>query len=150
MQTISTCLWFDTQAKEAAEYYISIFKNGKISNILYYGKEGFEIHGKPEGSVMLVEFEVHGIKFQALNGGPNFTFSEAVSFVVHCETQEEVDYYWSKFSDQGEEGPCGWLKDKYGISWQIVPIILGKMLGDPSIKSQRVMKSMLQMKKLNI
>jgi predicted 3-demethylubiquinone-9 3-methyltransferase (glyoxalase superfamily) len=148
-QKIIPCLWFDTQAEEAVNTYVSIFKNSRIGRISRYGKEGYEIHGKEAGSVMTVEFEIEGQRFLALNGGPQFEFNEAVSFQVHCETQEEVDYFWGRLTQQGEEGPCGWLKDKYGVSWQIVPSVLLEMLMDPE-KSQRVTKVFLQMKKFDI
>jgi predicted 3-demethylubiquinone-9 3-methyltransferase (glyoxalase superfamily) len=153
MQKISPCLWFDDQGEEAAKFYTSIFKDSKIGDVTRYGKEGYEIHGRQEGTVMTVEFEIEGQKFLALNGGPIFKFNEAISFQVYCETQEEVDYYWEKLSEGGDEKAqqCGWLKDKYGVSWQIVPTILIKMLKDKdSEKSQRVMKAMLQMHKLDI
>ncbi len=153
MQKISPCLWFDDKAEEAAKFYTSIFKDSKIGDVTRYGKEGYEIHGREEGTVMTVEFEIEGQKFLGLNGGPIFKFNEAISFQVYCETQEEVDYYWEKLSEGGDEKAqiCGWLKDKYGVSWQIVPIILIKMLKDTdSEKSQRVMKVMLQMHKLDI
>jgi predicted 3-demethylubiquinone-9 3-methyltransferase (glyoxalase superfamily) len=153
MQKISPCLWFDDKAEEAAKFYTSIFKDSKIGDVTRYGKEGYEIHGREEGTVMTAEFEIEGQKFLALNGGPIFKFNEAISFQVYCETQEEVDYYWEKLSEGGDEKAqqCGWLKDKYGVSWQIVPIILIKMLKDKdSEKSQRVMKAMLQMRKLDI
>ena len=153
MQKISPCLWFDNQAEETVNFYTSIFKNSKIGNITRYGKEGYEIHGKEAGMVMTVDFEIEGQKFTALNGGPVFKFNEAISFVVHCETQKEVDYYWEKLSEGGDERAqqCGWLKDKYGVSWQIVPEILSELVGDPnSEKSQRAMKAMLQMKKIDI
>ena|SRR4029079_18032894 len=153
MQKISPCLWFDDQGEEAAKFYTSIFKDSKIGDVTRYGKEGYEIHGREEGTVMTVEFEIEGQKFLALNGGPIFKFNEAISFQVYCETQEEVDYYWEKLSEGGDEKAqqCGWLKDKYGVSWQIVPTILIKMLKDKdSEKSQRVMKVMLQMHKLEI
>lgn len=153
MQKISPCLWFDDQGEEAAKFYTSIFKDSKIVDVTRYGKEGYEIHGREEGTVMTVEFEIEGQKFLALNGGPIFKFNEAISFQVYCETQEEVDYYWEKLSEGGDEKAqqCGWLKDKYGVSWQIVPTILIKMLKDKdSEKSQRVMKAMLQMHKLDI
>ena len=153
MQKISPCLWFDDKGEEAAKFYTSIFKDSKIGDVTRYGKEGKEIHGREEGTVMTVEFEIEGQKFLALNGGPIFKFNEAISFQVYCETQEEVDYYWEKLSEGGDEKAqiCGWLKDKYGVSWQIVPIILIKMLKDEdSEKSQRVMKAMLQMHKLDI
>jgi predicted 3-demethylubiquinone-9 3-methyltransferase (glyoxalase superfamily) len=153
MQKISPCLWFDDQGEEAAKFYTSIFKDSKMGDVTRYGKEGYEIHGREEGTVMTVEFEIEGQKFLALNGGPIFKFNEAISFQVYCETQEEVDYYWEKLSEGGDEKAqqCGWLKDKYGVSWQIVPTILIKMLKDKdSEKSQRVMKAMLQMHKLDI
>jgi predicted 3-demethylubiquinone-9 3-methyltransferase (glyoxalase superfamily) len=153
MQKISPCLWFDDQGEEAAKFYTSIFKDSKIGDVTRYGKEGYEIHGREEGTIMTVEFEIEGQKFLVLNGGPIFKFNEAISFQVYCETQEEVDYYWEKLSEGGDEKAqqCGWLKDKYGVSWQIVPTILIKMLKDKdSEKSQRVMKAMLQMHKLDI
>jgi len=153
MQKISPCLWFDDKAEEAAKFYTSIFKESKIGDVIRYGKEGYEIHGREEGTVMTVEFEIEGQKFLGLNGGPIFKFNEAISFQVYCETQKEVDYYWEKLSEGGDEKAqqCGWLKDKYGVSWQIVPIILIKMLKDKdSEKSQKVMKAMLQMHKLDI
>lgn len=153
MQKISPCLWFDDKAEEAAKFYVSVVKGSKIGDITRYGKEGYEIHGREAGTVMTVEFEIEGQKFLALNGGPIFKFNEAISFQVHCETQEEVDYYWEKLSEGGDKKAqvCGWLKDKYGLSWQIVPTILPKMLKDKDTeKSQRVMKAMLQMHKLDI
>ena len=153
MQKISPCLWFDDQGEEAAKFYTSIFKDSKIGDVTRYGKEGYEIHGREEGTVMTVEFEIEGQKFLALNGGPIFKFNEAISFQVYCETQEEVDYYWEKLSEGRDEKAqqCGWLKDKYGVSWQIVPTVLIKMLKDnDSEKSQKVMKAMLQMHKLDI
>lgn len=153
MQKISPCLWFDDQGEEAAKFYTSIFKDSKIGDVTRYRKEGYEIHGMEERTVMTVEFEIEGQKFLALNGGPIFKFNEAISFQVYCETQEEVDYYWEKLSEGGDEKAqqCGWLKDKYGVSWQIVPTILIKMLKDKdSEKSQKVMKAMLQMHKLDI
>ena len=153
MQKISPCLWFDDQGEEAAKFYTSIFEDSKIGDVTRYGKEGYEIHGREEGTIMTVEFEIEGQKFLALNGGPIFKFNEAISFQAYCETQEEVDYYWEKLSEGGDEKAqqCGWLKDKYGVSWQIVPIILIEMLKDKdSEKSQRVMKAMLQMHKLDI
>ncbi len=148
-QKITPCLWFDTQAEDAAKFYASVFKSSKVGKISRYGKEGFEIHGKQAGTVMTVEFEVAGQKFLALNGGPQFKFNEAVSFQVHCETQEEIDYFWSKLADGGEEGPCGWLKDKFGLSWRVIPTALPPLLtGEGS--AQRVMRSMLQMRKIDI
>jgi predicted 3-demethylubiquinone-9 3-methyltransferase (glyoxalase superfamily) len=148
---INPCLWFDTEAEEAARFYCSIFKNSKVGTISRYGNEGKEIHGKEAGSVMAVEFELDGQRFAALNGGPLFKFSEAISFQIHCDDQKEVDYFWAKLSDGGEEGPCGWLKDRYGLSWQVVPKVLFEMLVDPDqAKSQRVTKAFLQMKKFDI
>lgn len=148
---IQPCLWFDTEAEQAANHYCSIFKNSKIGSISRYGTEGKEIHGKDAGAVMTVEFEVEGQKFVALNGGPHFKFDEAISFQVFCETQAEVDYFWSKLSEGGSEGPCGWVKDKFGLSWQVVPTPLIEMLQDKdAAKSQRTMKAMLQMKKIDI
>ena len=148
---IMPCLWFDTQAEAAANHYASIFENSKLGSITRYGKEGHEIHGKPAGSVMTVEFEIAGTKFLALNGGPEFKFDEAISFQIYCETQAEVDYFWSKLSQGGRDGPCGWLKDKFGLSWQVVPAILPELLKDPSpAKAEGVMKAMLQMRKIDI
>jgi predicted 3-demethylubiquinone-9 3-methyltransferase (glyoxalase superfamily) len=143
------CLWFDSQAEEAARYYTSIFENSKINSTSYYGKEGFEIHGQKEGTVLTVEFQINGQSFTALNGGPLFKFNESISFQIYCETQEEIDNYWSKLTEGGEEGQCGWLKDKFGISWQIIPSILSGLLSDPA-KSERVTKAFMQMKKFNI
>ena len=153
LQNISPCLWFDDQAEEAANYYVAIFKNSKTVNISRYSEAGHELHGKPPGSVMTVAFELDGQKFTALNGGPMFKFSEAISFQVHCDTQEEVDYYWERLSEGGDEKAqqCGWLKDKYGVSWQVVPTVLPLMIGDPdSAKSKRAMAAMVPMKKLDI
>lgn len=153
MQKITPCLWFDDKAEEAAIFYASIFKNSKIGDITLYGKEGYEIHGRSAGSVATVEFEIEGQGFVALNGGPVFKFNEAISFQVHCETQEEVNYYWERLSEGGDEKAqqCGWLKDRYGVSWQIVPTALIKMLKDKdNKKSDRVMRAMLQMHKLEI
>ena len=150
---ITPCLWFDDQAEEAVEFYTAIFSNSKIVNIARYGEAGHEVHGKPAGTVMTVAFELDGQAFTALNGGPMFKFNEAISFQVNCETQEEVDYYWKKLSEGGDEKAqqCGWLKDKYGASWQVVPRVLIEMLSGPdSEKSQRAMKAMLQMKKFDI
>ena len=148
---IMPCLWFDTQAEAAADHYVSIFPKSKLGKITRYGKEGKEIHGKPAGSVLTVEFEIEGVKFLALNGGPQFKFDEAVSFQVLCETQADIDYFWSKLAQGGEEGPCGWLKDKFGLSWQVVPTVLPEMLQDPNAgRADRAMKAMLQMRKLDI
>jgi predicted 3-demethylubiquinone-9 3-methyltransferase (glyoxalase superfamily) len=146
---ITPCLWFDNQAEEAARFYTSIFNNSKIETINYYGKEGFEIHGQKEGTVLTVAFQINGQPFTALNGGPLFKFNESISFQVFCETQEEIDNYWNKLCDGGEESQCGWLKDKYGISWQVIPTVLPKLLSDPS-RSKRVMSVLLQMKKFDI
>jgi predicted 3-demethylubiquinone-9 3-methyltransferase (glyoxalase superfamily) len=148
VKALMPCLWFDTQAEAAANHYVSIFPKSKLGKITRYGKEGKEIHGKPAGSVMTVEFEIEGVKFLALNGGPQFKFDEAVSFQVLCETQADIDYFWSKLSQGGQEGPCGWLKDKFGLSWQVVPTVLLQMLQDSD--AGRVMKAMLQMKKFDI
>ena len=147
MKKLTPCLWFDTEGEEAANFYTSVFPNSKIVDVSRYGEAG----PRPEGTAMVVSFELDGQKFSALNGGPDFTFNEAISFQVSCETQAEVDAYWSKLSEGGEEGPCGWLKDKFGVSWQIVPTALPRLLGDPDReKSQRVMQAMLQMKKIEI
>ncbi|MEO8386242.1 MAG: VOC family protein [Betaproteobacteria bacterium] len=153
IQKIAPCLWFDDQAEEAANYYVSIFKNAKIANISRYSEVGHEIHGRPAGSVLTVAFELDGQNFTALNGGPLFKFNEAISFQINCETQEEVDYYWERLGDGGDEKAqqCGWLKDKYGVSWQVVPMVLPMMISDQdSEKSKRAMAAMLKMKKLNI
>ncbi len=153
IQLITPCLWFDTQAQEAAEFYTAVFSNSQIVNITRYGEAGREIHGKPAGTVMTVAFELNGQPFTALNGGPAFKFNEAISFQVICQTQEEVDVYWEKLSGGGDETAqqCGWLKDRYGVSWQIIPNILLEMLSDAdTTKSQRTMTAMLQMKKIDI
>lgn len=152
MQKMSTCLWFDTQAEEAANFYISVFKNGKIRHTARYGKEGFEFHHKPEGSVMTVDFEVNGQRFMALNGGPDFKFNDAISLVVYCESQKEIDEYWEKLtSNGGQEVQCGWLKDKFGLSWQIVPTVMDKMMAsNDKAKTERVTKAFMQMKKFDI
>jgi predicted 3-demethylubiquinone-9 3-methyltransferase (glyoxalase superfamily) len=148
---ITPCLWFDSAAEEAAKFYVSVFKNSKLGKISRYGKEGFEAHGRPAGSVMTAEFEIEGQKFVALNGGPHFKFNEAVSFQVPCDTQEEIDYFWSKLSEGGEESHCGWLKDKYGLSWQVFPKILPELLmNENSEKARRAMRAMLQMRKIDI
>jgi predicted 3-demethylubiquinone-9 3-methyltransferase (glyoxalase superfamily) len=147
MQKITPCLWFDTEGEAAARFYTSVFPNSRIVDIAHYGSAG----PRPAGTVMTVSFELDGQKFLALNGGPDFTFNEAISFQVSCETQEEVDAFWSTLSEGGEEGPCGWLKDRFGVSWQIVPTPLLGLLGDPDPeKSQRVMRAMLEMKKIEI
>ncbi len=147
MPRITPFLWFDTQAEEAAQFYVSLFKNSRITEVVRYGDAG----PGPKGSVLTVRFELDGQEFIGLNGGPRFTFTEAVSFSVDCTTQEEVDDFWEKLSDGGEPGPCGWLKDKYGLSWQVVPSVLPRMLNDPDPeKADRVMRAMLQMKKIDI
>jgi len=152
-QKITPCLWFDDQAEEAVKFYTAIFRNSRIVKITRYGEAGRDVHGKPAGTVMAVAFELDGQTFTALNGGPVFKFNEAVSFQVNCETQEEVDYFWEKLTEGGDEKAqqCGWLKDKYGVSWQVVPTILTEMIADPdSEKSQRAMGAMLRMKKIDI
>jgi len=146
-QKITTFLWFDNNAEEAANFYVSIFKNSKILNTARYG----EVGPGPKGSVMTIEFQLDGQEYTALNGGPHFKFTEAISLVIHCQTQEEVDYFWEKLSDGGQKVECGWLKDKFGLSWQVVPDILLELIQDAdSQKSQRVMKAMMKMKKLDI
>lgn len=153
MQKISPCLWFDNNAEDAVQFYISTFKNAKAGNVTRYGKEGYEIHKKKEGTVMTIDFEIEGQKFLALNGGPVFKFNEAISFQIYCDTQEEIDYYWEKLTEGGDKNAqvCGWLKDKFGVSWQVVPHVLIKMLQDKdSNKTESVMKAMLQMHKLDI
>ncbi|HSE68580.1 MAG TPA: VOC family protein [Gemmatimonadales bacterium] len=152
-QRIAPCLWFDDQAEEAANFYTSIFKNSKIGEITRYGEAGRENHQRPPGSVMTVAFELDGQQFTALNGGPVFKFNEAVSFQIMCKNQKEVDYYWEKLTPGGDPSAqvCGWLKDKFGLSWQVVPSILPALVGDPhSEKSQRAMAAMMKMKKLDI
>ncbi len=146
---IIPCLWFDDKAEEAASFYTSVFPDSRIENISRYGKEGYEVHGKEAGSVLTVSFYLNGNPFLALNGGPVFKFNEAISFQVFCKDQAEIDNYWEKLTEGGEEGQCGWLKDRYGVSWQIVPSILSGLLGDPE-KSERVTKVFLQMKKFDI
>jgi predicted 3-demethylubiquinone-9 3-methyltransferase (glyoxalase superfamily) len=153
IQRIAPCLWFDDQAQAAAEFYTAIFRNSKIVNVARYGEAGHDVHGKPAGTVMTVAFELEGQGFTALNGGPIFKFNEAISFQVDCETQEDVDYYWNKLSEGGDEKAqqCGWLKDKYGVSWQVVPRALLEMINDSDPgKSGRVMEAMLRMKKMDI
>ncbi len=153
IQKITPFLWFDNQAEEAVGFYTSIFKNSKIATVTRYGQEGAQASGRPKGTVMTIAFQLEGQEFVALNGGPHFKFTEALSFVVNCDSQDEVDYYWDRLSEGGDPKAqqCGWLKDKYGLSWQIVPAALGELLSDPDPeKSQRVMKVMLQMKKIDI
>jgi predicted 3-demethylubiquinone-9 3-methyltransferase (glyoxalase superfamily) len=145
MPKITSCLWFDTQGEDAANFYVSVFPNSRIVNVSRYGEAG----PRPAGSVMVVDFELDGRPFMALNGGPEFTFDEAVSFVIDCADQDEVDYYWTKLGEGGEEGPCGWLKDRFGLSWQVTPTALGELSSDPNpAKSQAVIKAMLGMRKL--
>ena len=150
-QKISPCLWFDTQAEAAAKFYTSVFKNSAITQISRYGKAGQEVHGKEPGSVMVVAFEIEGLAFTALNGGPQFKFDEAVSFQVMCETQDEIDDFWSKLSEGGQEGPCGWLKDKFGLSWQVVPSELPQLLtGGDGASLDRMMTAIMSMKKFDL
>ena len=147
MQKITPFLWFDNQAEEAMNFYVSVFANSRVVHVSRYGDAG----PGPKGSVMSVTFELEGQRFMALNGGPQFSFTPAISLFVSCETQEEVDRLWAALVDGGEEQPCGWLKDRYGVSWQIIPNALGELLGDPDpVKSQRVMQAMLQMKKIDV
>jgi predicted 3-demethylubiquinone-9 3-methyltransferase (glyoxalase superfamily) len=147
MQKITPWLWFDTEAEEAANFYVSVFRNSRILDISRYGEAG----PRPAGMVMTVAFELDGQQFAALNGGPEFSFNESVSFLVDCETQDEVDRFWKELSDGGEQGPCGWLKDKYGVSWQVIPTALNTLLNDPDpARAQRAMKAMLQMGKIDI
>ena len=151
MQKITPFLWFNDQAEAAVKFYTSIFKNSKIGKIARYDKAGEKVSGRPAGSVMTVEFKLNGQDFVALNGGPLFKFTEAISFVVNCKTQAEMDYYWKRLSAGGKEVQCGWLKDKFGLSWQIVPTVLARLLRDKdSAKSLRVMQAMLKMVKLDI
>ena len=146
-QKISPALWFDNNAEEAIDFYISIFRNSKVNKVLRYGKAG----PGPEGTVMTISFELDGEEFTAINGGPHFTFSPAISFVVKCKTQDEVDYYWERLSSGGRSHQCGWLTDRFGVSWQIVPTVLIELLGNPdTANSQQVMKAMLQMGKIDI
>jgi predicted 3-demethylubiquinone-9 3-methyltransferase (glyoxalase superfamily) len=152
-QKISPCLWFDDQAEEAAKFYTSVFPNSKIGAVTRYGEVGHEIHGRPAGSVMTVEFEINGQGFTALNGGPVFKFNEAVSFQVPCDSQEEIDFFWAKLSEGGDPNAqqCGWLKDKFGLSWQVVPLGMAEMLKDPSSPgAQRAMTTLLRMKKIDV
>jgi predicted 3-demethylubiquinone-9 3-methyltransferase (glyoxalase superfamily) len=152
MQKITPFLWFDNNAEEAVNLYVSIFKNSKVGKVTRYDEASSKAAGRPEGSVMTMEFQLEGQNFTAINAGPHFKFTEAISFVVDCETQEEVDYFWGKLTaDGGQESQCAWLKDKYGLSWQIVPRVLIEMIGDKDPqKAQRVMEAMLQMKKIDI
>jgi predicted 3-demethylubiquinone-9 3-methyltransferase (glyoxalase superfamily) len=153
VKPITPCLWFDNQAEEAARYYTGIFKNSKIGAISRYGEAGKEVHGQQAGTVMTIEFELNGQPFTALNGGPIFKFNEAISFQIMCQTQEEIDHYWNKLSEGGDKNAqqCGWLKDKYGLSWQVVPTVLAEMMSNPDKeKAGRAMEALLQMKKLDI
>jgi predicted 3-demethylubiquinone-9 3-methyltransferase (glyoxalase superfamily) len=148
---ITPCLWFDAQAEDAAKLYVSIFPDSGIDAISRYGQEGFEVHGRPAGSVLTVGFHIAGQSFVALNGGPIFTFSEAISLQIFCDTQAEIDHYWQKLCSGGEEGQCGWLKDRFGLSWQVVPSTLPAMMSDPDgRKGERVMKAFLPMKKFDL
>lgn len=152
MPRIAPCLWFDNDAEQAADFYVGIFPNSRIVQVMRYGEAGHEIHGRPAGSVMTVDFELDGQRFTALNGGPLFKFNEAVSLQVDCATQAEVDHYWDKLSAGGDPQAqqCGWLKDRYGVSWQIVPTVLRKLLGGDPARSERVMQALLRMSKLDI
>ncbi|MDH4564083.1 VOC family protein [Pseudomonas sp. BN411] len=153
IHTIVPCLWFDDQAEAAANFYVGIFPNSKITTMSRYGEAGRDVHGREPGSVLTVDFELDGQRFTALNGGPIFKFNEAVSFQIHCDDQEELDYYWDRLSAGGDPNAqqCGWLKDRYGLSWQVVPIAMIKMLEDSlSAPSQRAFAAMMQMKKLDI
>lgn len=146
-QKITPYLWFDNNAEEAMTFYVSVFRNSEVLSVSRYGEAG----PGPEGTVMMATFRLDGQEFMALNGGPQFTFTEAISFLINCETQEEVDYYWDKLSAGGEPGPCGWLKDQFGLSWQVIPSILGKLLQDEDrVKANRVTQAMLQMSKIDI
>lgn len=151
MQKITPFLWFDDQAEEAAKFYVSVFKNSKIMSVARYGEAGEEVSGRPRGTVMTVDFQIDGQTFIALNGGPLFKFTEAISFIINCKTQKEVDHFWEKLSRGGKKSRCGWLKDKYGVSWQVVPTALGELMGGKDAeKSERVMQAMLKMDKLDI
>lgn len=151
IQKLTPFVWFDSQAEEAAKFYVSIFRNSKIVTIAHYGKAAAEASGRPEGSVMTVKFQLEGQEFMALNGGPHFKPNEAISFVVNCETQKEIDEFWEKLSQGGQTGECGWLKDKFGVSWQVVPTILSELVADSDAeKSDRVMRALIHMKKLDL
>lgn len=149
IKPIVPCLWFDGKALEAAQFYTGIFDGSGIDHISYYTKEGYEIHGHSEGEVLTVEFHLNGQAYTALNGGPLFTFSEAFSLQVFCATQAEIDYYWERLTDGGAESECGWLRDRFGLSWQVVPEILGELLSQPE-RAERVMKVLMQMRKFDI
>jgi len=146
---IVPCLWFDNEAEQAAYFYVSIFDDSSVKSVSRYGDEGKEFHGKEPGTALMVTFDLNGQSFSALNGGPHFKHSEAVSFIVSCDTQEEIDYFWNKLSEGGQESMCGWLKDKFGVSWQIVPSVLGQLMTDPS-RASRVMNAFLKMKKFDL
>ncbi len=151
MQRITPCLWFDSNAEEAAKFYVSVFPNSRMGAITRYGDAGAKASGRSKGTVMTVTFRLDGQEFMALNGGPVFTFSPAISFIVNCKTQKELDRFWNKLSAGGKEVECGWLTDKYGVSWQIVPAVLGKMMQNKDVKkTERVMSALLQMKRLDI
>jgi predicted 3-demethylubiquinone-9 3-methyltransferase (glyoxalase superfamily) len=152
VQKLTSCLWFDCQAEDAAKFYVSVFKNAKLGNVSHYPNEGQEVHGQAAGKVLVVEFEIEGQKFIGLNGGPQFKFSEAISFVVNCDTQAEIDYFWDKLGgDGGQPGPCGWLKDKFGLSWQIAPSMIGQWISDKDkSKAARVFAAVMKMGKLDI
>jgi predicted 3-demethylubiquinone-9 3-methyltransferase (glyoxalase superfamily) len=153
IQKITPFLWFDTQAEEAAKYYVSIFRNAKIGNISRYGEAGKEVHKRPPGSVLVVEFTLEGQRFMALNGGPQFKFNESISLFIGCQDQAEIDYYWNKLTQGGDPAAqqCGWLKDKYGVSWQVAPENFAEILGDPTdAGSQRAMAAMMEMKKIDL
>ena len=150
-QKITPCLWFDTEAEDAANFYVSVFKGGRITQVSRYGEAGREVHGKPPGSVMVLSFEIDGQTFTALNGGPQLKFSEAVSFQVMCDSQVEIDHFWSKLSAGGQESQCGWLKDKFGLSWQIVPSVLPQLLSDADgARLNRMMGAIMKMKKFDL
>ena len=147
MPRITPNLWFDTDGQEAAEFYVSVFPNSFVSNITHYGEAG----PRPAGTVLTVNFVLDGQEYTAINGGPQFTFDEAISLLINCADQEEVDHYWTKLSEGGEEGPCGWLKDRYGLSWQVCPVAMGELLNDPDPgRTERAMRAMLAMKKIDV
>jgi predicted 3-demethylubiquinone-9 3-methyltransferase (glyoxalase superfamily) len=152
MKPLTTCLWFDTRAEEAARFYVSIFEDSELGEITRYGAVGQDVHGKPEGSVMTVSFRIHGQEFVGLNGGPQFKFDEAISFQIFCDTQEEVDRYWQELgAGGGQPGPCGWIKDRFGLSWQVIPNRLMELMGDKDRKKAgRAMEAMLKMGKIEI
>ena len=151
MQKITPCLWFDDNAEEAVKFYTSLFKNSKILQVSHYGEAGSSVAGRPKGSVMTAKFELNEQEFVALNGGPHFKFTEAVSFVVNCDTQAEIDEYWEKLSADGQKSRCGWLKDKFGLSWQVVPTILPELLDEKDpVKADRVMQAIMRMDKLDL